>query len=121
MPITAYTQSITNPAIKEKLEEVLAYLAEKHPDFLGEIKWKKPMFSKDGTFIIGFDAAKKHLSVIPEPYAIEIFKDDIKAAGLSSTENLFKFAEDQDINFPLLEKIIAFKLEDKKGEGKYFK
>lgn len=121
MPLQTYLDQVSNSAIKDKLTAIFSHLDSQHPDLQGELKWKKPMFSKDGAFIIGFDAAKKHLSVISEPYAMAIFADQIKAAGCASTSNLFKIAEDQDLPMDLLEAIIAFKREDKAGATTYFK
>lgn len=121
MSVSNYVEKISNPVIKEKLEKILTHLEENYPELVGEIKWSKPMFSKDGTFILGFDASKKHLSVIPEPYCVQEFQDTITEAGYAATSNLFKILENQEVNFALLDKIIDFKLEDKKGDSKFFK
>lgn len=72
-------------------------------------------------FIIGFDVAKAHLSVIPEPYAMETFADAIEAAGYGRTDNLFKITADQEPHLDVPEAIIAFKREDKVGAVTYFK
>lgn len=110
-----------DPKVNQHLEGVLEHLASRHPDLELAIKWGKPMFSQSGAFIIGFDVAKAHLSVIPEPYAMETFADAIEAAGYGRTDNLFKITADQEPHLDLLEAIIAFKREDKVGAVTYFK
>ena len=65
------------------------------------------MFTDHGTFIIGFSVAKKHLAVAPERAGIERFLDDILQAGYT------RIGWAQPVDFPLLERMIRFNLEEK--------
>jgi uncharacterized protein YdhG (YjbR/CyaY superfamily) len=121
MPVNTILETIENPAIKELANQICQHLADKYPEFVGEIKWKKLMYSKDGSFFIGLDAAKKHLSIVPEPYALEQFATAIKEAGYASTKSIFKIGEEQTVDFALLDDLIAFKVADKEGATSYFK
>ena len=74
-----------------------------------------------GTFIIGFSAAKAHISIAPETVTMKTFAKDIKEAGYEATSNLFKIREDQEVYWDLLRTIIAFNMDEKKGYNKFWR
>ena len=108
-----YIEGIDHPDHRMKFEEILAWVAEKFPDLEPQIKWNTPMFSHHGTFIIGMDVAKKHMSFAPEEVTMAHFADDIAQAGYSATKGLFRIKWNDPVNYELLEKIIAFNIQDK--------
>jgi len=108
-----YINGIDNPDHQLKLEEVLTWVSEKYPNLEQLIKWNTPMFADHGTFIIGIDAAKKHMSFAPELVTMEQFEEEISQAGYSATKGLFRIKWNQDLNYELLEKIIDFNIKDK--------
>lgn len=65
------------------------------------------------TFIIGFSIAKHHFSVSPEVIAIKRFANEIEQSGYSSTKSLFRISWNEQVNYELLEKMIAFNIQDK--------
>lgn len=49
-----FLAGIDDPFHRERTEEVLTWITEKYPNLKKEIKWKQPMFTDHGTYIIGF-------------------------------------------------------------------
>ncbi|WP_430787482.1 iron chaperone [Virgibacillus flavescens] len=108
-----YLAGIDNPDHRERLEEIFTWIAKQFPNLETEIKWNTPMFTDHGTFILGIDMAKQHVSVAPEYAAMERFADDIAEAGYSSTKGLFRIKWNQTVNYELLQKIVEFNIQDK--------
>ncbi|WP_271004748.1 iron chaperone [Listeria seeligeri] len=108
-----YLAGIDNPDHRERTKKVLTWVAETFPNLKPEIKWNTPMFSNNGTFIIGISVAKQHMSISPEVAGIERFEEDLKQAGYSHTKGLFKITWAKPVDFSLLEKIIQFNIQDK--------
>ncbi|ARF13153.1 iron chaperone [Sporosarcina ureae] len=113
MVFSKYLASIDHPEHRDRTEEVLKWVANEFPNLEPIIKWNTPMFSNDGTFIIGFSTAKHHLSVSPEPAGIANFAGDIAQLGYSATKGLFRIQWNEPINYELLKKIIEFNIQDK--------
>lgn len=105
---------------REKIGEILNHIKEKFPRLKEEIKWNQPMFTDHGTFIIGFSIAKKHIAVAPEPVTISYFEKEIKEAGYSHTDGLFRIKWTDKVDFHLLNKIVAYNIEDKKDMTKFW-
>lgn len=111
--LQAFIESIEDDSHRERIEEVLDWVKHKYPNLKIEIKWNQPMFTDHGTFIIGFSVAKKHLAVAPEEVAIQYVEEDLKKAGYSYTKQLIRMPWETEIDYPLLERIIAFNISDK--------
>lgn len=116
-----FLNKVNNPVLKDKLEGIFNQIQQEFPSLTTEIKWNQPMFIMDGTFIIGFSAAKAHISIAPETVTIETFAQDIEKAGYEATSNLFKIREDQEVNWDLLRNIIAYNMDEKKGYEKFWR
>lgn len=116
-----YLENIDHPDHRERAEEILTWVLERFPDLEPVIKWNTPMFTDHGTFIIGIDHAKHHMSFAPEEVAMTRFSDDIEQAGYSSTKGLFRIKWTQPVNYELLEKIIAFNIQDKAEYTKFWR
>ncbi|PID21543.1 iron chaperone [Sporosarcina sp. P3] len=113
MVFSKYLASIDNPDHRDRIEEILNWVANEFPDLEPIIKWNTPMFSDHDTFIIGFSTAKHHISVSPEPAGIANFADDIAQLGYSATKGLFRIRWNEPIHYELLKKIIEFNIQDK--------
>lgn len=109
----AFLEKIESPVNRKKIEDILKWVLEKYPDLEPVIKWNQPMFATHGTYIIGFSVSKKHISVSPEVAGMKKFSDEIKAAGYSQTDNIFRIGWDQPVEYELLGKTIDFNLIDK--------
>lgn len=116
-----FLNKVKNPVLKDKLATIFTQIQQEFPSLTTEIKWNQPMFIMDRTFIIGFSAAKAHISIAPETVTMETFAQDIEKAGYEATSNLFKIKEDQEVNWDLLRTIIAFNMDEKKGYDKFWR
>ncbi len=67
-----YLSSIDSPDHRLRMEEILSWTADQFPNLEAQIKWNTPMFTDHGTFIIGFAAAKHHVSVSPKKLELRI-------------------------------------------------
>lgn len=110
-----YLQTIFEEQHRKQMQEILDWITTKFPSLTQHIGWKQPMFLNQGTYIIGFSAAKKHISVAPEQQCMEQFLEEIKSAGYSQTRRLFRIPWDSNIDYPLLQRIINFNIQEKAG------
>ncbi len=109
-----YLSKIENETHRSRMREVLAWVKDTFPTLATKIAWNQPMFTDQGTFVIGFSAAKGHFAVSPEAQGMAAFCDDIAKSGYNQTSNLFRIQWDEPVDFPLLERIIRYNIEDKK-------
>ena len=108
-----YLASIEKEAHRSRMREILTWVQDTFPMLTPKIAWNQPMFTDHGTFIIGFSVAKKHLAVAPERAGIERFSDDILQAGYTHSKEIIRIGWAQPVDFPLLERMIRFNLEEK--------
>ncbi|MFS0749331.1 iron chaperone [Oceanobacillus sp. 1P07AA] len=108
-----FLETIENPKHRSRMEEMLDWITKKYPDLNQEIKWKQPMFTDHGTYIIGFSVSKKHIAVAPEQVAINQFLEDIKVIGYDHTKEIIRIPWSSEIDYSLLEKLIEFNIIDK--------
>lgn len=116
-----FLDSMHEPDKRERMENILKYVKEKFPQLKEEIKWNQPMFSDHGTFIIGFSVAKGHIAVAPEAVVISLFEKEIEEAGYSHTQNMLRIKWTDKLDFDLLDKIIAYNIENKKGMTSFWR
>ncbi|NMH68479.1 iron chaperone [Bacillus sp. RO3] len=109
----AYVAGIENPGHRNRMEEILNWVMEQFPQLEPQVKWNTPMFTDHGTFIIGIDAAKHHVSVAPEEVTMTHFADRIEQAGYSATKGLFRIKWKDPVDYKLLEKMITYNIQDK--------
>ncbi len=107
-----YIDAIENIEHREKFRNFLTWMIDTHPELETRFAWKQPMFTYNGTFIIGFSVAKNHFSVAPE--ILELFIDDVKASNYSFGKKLFQIKWNEEINYSLIDKIIKVNIEEKK-------
>lgn len=110
---TEYLERIDTPANRSKTKDVLQWVADTFPALTPRVAWNQPMFTDHGTYIIGFSVSKKHLAVSPEREGILRFADEIEKSGYEHSKMLFRIRWESKVDYALLEKIIAFTIEDK--------
>ena len=116
-----FLNTIEDPEKKGKMEAILNHIREKYPQLQEEIKWHQPMFSDHGTFIMGFSLAKNNIAVAPEAVVIKQFEKDIQEAGYTHTTNLFRIQWTDEVDYHLLERMIEYNMEEKKGMKRYWR
>lgn len=111
--ITEFLQQIENQEHRIRMEEIINWIKEKFPNLVLEIKWNQPMFTNHGTYIIGFSVSKQHIAVAPEEAGINKFIEEIEKVGYDYTKGLIRIKWKSNVDYALLEKIIAFNILDK--------
>lgn len=119
--IEEFYNSIDNTEHREYVEDLVQHIQEKYPELELEIKWSQPMFSQDGTYIIGFSTAKKHLAVAPEGKGIRQFQDYLDEHDMDYTKQLIRMPWNKPFDIKLIDDMIEFNMEDKKGYPKFWR
>ncbi|MBG9987887.1 DUF1801 domain-containing protein [Aerococcaceae bacterium DSM 111176] len=119
--IEEFYNSIDNTEHREYVEDLVQHIQEKFPELELEIKWSQPMFSQDGTYIIGFSTAKKHLAVAPEGKGIRQFQDYLDEHEMDYTKQLIRMPWNKPFDIKLIDDMIVFNMEDKKGYPKFWR
>ena len=109
----AYLEQMQNPQHRARTEEVLGWVGETFPELEPRIAWNQPMFTDHGTFIIGFSVSAKHLAVSPERAGMERFTKEIAQAGYGQSKMLFRIRWEEDVNYPLLSRIVDWNRAEK--------
>lgn len=110
-----YISEINDEIIKNRFEEILSYITNNYPNLERRIAWNQPMFTNDGTFIIGFSYAKNHIAIAPELVTINHFSEKVKSLGLNHTKMLIQLPHNKEIPFNLIKEIIDFNIKEKEG------
>ncbi|WP_028273255.1 iron chaperone [Atopococcus tabaci] len=108
-----FLSGIDHPEQRQRTEEVLTWVKDTFPNLVPVVKWNQPLFTEHDTYIIGFSVSKKHLAVAPEQAGIHHFEEEIQLAGYDYTKELIRMSWDKPVNYPLLQKIIEFNIQDK--------
>ena len=116
-----YLDTISNPEHQARMTELLTWVAETFPNLGQRIAWNHPMFTDHDTFIIGFSHAKQHLAVSPEYVTMQKFAEELEASGYAHTAMIFRIPWTSEINYPLLQKMIEFNIEDKKDSPTFWR
>ena len=117
----AFIETIDNVEHREKLSGVFDWIDDHYPELKREIKWNQPMYTYNGTYIIGFSASKGHFAVAPEQATLSEFESQIKDAGYTYTKNLIRVKWDDDINYYLLKQLIDKQCHDKAAYTQFWR
>lgn len=99
------------PAQKEALENVRVVVARVVPDAAEGVSYGMPAFLYAGRPLLGFRAAKRHLSVFPfSPSAVEAVSDRLEGFDLS--KGTIRFSPEE----PLPEDVLADVVRARKRE-----
>ncbi len=118
---TTFLEKINSLEHRYKLANILDWIQTNYPQLVPMIKWNQPMFTDHDTFIIGFSVAKQHIAITIEKYGMDKFRLEIENAGYEQTMMLFKIKWEQTVNYGLLERMIAFKINDKLNDTHFWK
>lgn len=113
-----FLSKIENEENRNKLASILDFIQNRFSQLKQEIKWNQPMFIDHGTFIIAFSVSKEHIAISPEGKTLEIFEEEIKEAGYKATKMIFRIKWKDKVDFDLIEKLVAYNIEDKKDMKK---
>ncbi len=116
-----YLNNIKDNKQRDKLEGIFNYIEEKFPHLTKEIKWNQPMFTYQGTFIIGFSVSKNHIAIAPEKIALDTFEADINESGYERAKEIFRIKCSDQVDLLLIERIIDYNIEENKGYNKFWR
>lgn len=116
-----FLSKMENKEQREKMHKLLTWVNKEFPNLEPKIAWNQPMFTSEGTFIIGFSYSKKHIAISPEKFTLDKFREEIENANYDATSMIFRITWDQEINFELLRKMIEFNIVDKRGYTKFWR
>lgn len=115
-----YLETVSNKDHRESMQHLIEWVSATFPDLNLEIKWNQPMMTHNGTFIIGFSAAAKYVSIAPETAILHEFLDRITETGYGHTKMKFQIKWNQQIDYDLLSDIIERSVEFKKGSTTFW-
>ena len=121
MTLEDYMRSIENKEHRMRLQNMLKDIGESFPFLKIELKWNQPMFLDHGVFILGFSVSKGHLSISPDKYTLDLFKDLLEDRGYQVKKMLFSIKWNQDVDMDLLKEIVAFNIEDRAGSKTFWR
>lgn len=108
-----YLEKIENIEHRERVDEILKWIATNFPNLKPKIAWNQPMFTDHETFIIAISVSKNHLSVSPEVEGIKYFSKDIIKSGYEHSKMLFKIKWSDEVDYSLFKKMIEFNIKEK--------
>lgn len=80
-----------------------------HPDAVVKMAWNVPHLQIDGKYVIGFSAAKHHVSINPWSAGVMAQFSD-RLAAYDPTEHLFRVPHDWSIDANLLNDLVDARL-----------
>ncbi|MCD2138521.1 iron chaperone [Salinicoccus halitifaciens] len=116
-----YIRTIEDSSREAQFKEIISWIDSNYPELEQEVKWNTPMYTSNGTFILGIDSSKKHISISPEEKTMEFFTEEIEEAGYSQTKGLFRIKYSDEVDYGLLKKMIDYNIEDKKDYDKFWR
>lgn len=116
-----YLESIDEISHRDRMEEILKWVLKTYPELETRIAWNQPMFTHDGTYIIGFSHSRNHIAMSPEVKPIKKFNAQIKKTDLSHTDNIIRIKWEDPIPYELMRTLIDYNIEDKKGHTKFWR
>lgn len=116
-----YLDKIEDIQQKEKVKVILSTIENSFPDLEIVVKWNQPMFITHGTFIIAISYSKKHISIAPEQAALSEFEEEFTQKGYHRTKELLLYPWDEPHDLELINKMVAFNIEDKKEMTKLWR
>lgn len=116
-----YLTGIDHPEQRERVEEVLNWVAKTYPQLEPVVKWNEPMFTDHSTYIIGFSVSKKHMAVSPEVAGMIHCAEEIQQSGYDHTKQIVRIPWTSPVDYELLKKMIEFNIEDKADYQKFWR
>ena len=98
---------------RERMVEVLNWVAKRYPELELRIAWNQAMFIHHGTYIIGFSAASKHMAVAPERATMIRFEPVMRERGTDFSTMLARQPWDKPFDYELLDAFIQHQLAEK--------
>lgn len=93
----------------QTLKSIIDFVVTEFPDMEAKIAWNVPHLHRDGKYVMGLAAYKKHLTVSPwSVFVMDDFKQ--RMAPLVVFKNCFQIPVDWEIDHDLLRDLIRARL-----------
>lgn len=116
-----FLDTIPVDAHRERMVEVLKWVHATYPDLGLRIAWNQPMFTHHGTFIVGFSAASKHMSIAPEGQTVIDFADILAERGTDHGKKFIRQPWAKPFDYELLGMLIDHQLKEKKDVTSFWR
>jgi len=98
---------------RERMVDVLVWVGLTYPELELRIEWNQPMFTHHGTYIIGFSAASKHMTMAPERATMIRFEQVMRERGTDFSTMLARQPWNRPFDYELLDAFIQHQLAEK--------
>ncbi|MDO4913441.1 MAG: DUF1801 domain-containing protein [Bifidobacteriaceae bacterium] len=103
------------PEHETYVNNILQWVHEEYPDLEPVIKWNQPMYLLNGTFIIGFSVASKHMSIAPEGEITDRFRQELEETGMEPTKKFCRFFYNKEPRLDILKLLIDTNIREKQN------
>lgn len=100
---------------RERMVEVLDWVKENYPQLGFRMGWSQPMFTNNGTFIVGFSVSQKHMNIGTEGAVVEHFAPTMKERGIKHGKMTVPMPWNEPFNYQLLGEFIDYQIATKEG------
>ena len=108
-----YLETIPNDDNRARMVDVLVWVGLTYPELELRIAWNQPMFTHHGTYIIGFSAASKHMTMAPERATMIRFEQVMRKRGTDFGTMLARQPWTKSFDYELLDAFIQHQLAEK--------
>ncbi|MDU5609097.1 MAG: hypothetical protein E6044_06885 [Actinomyces sp.] len=112
-PLDEYLETIPDDDNRERMVDVLVWVGLTYPELELRIEWNQPMFTHHGTYIIGFSAASKHMTMAPERATMIRFEQVMRERGTDFSTMLARQPWNRPFDYELLDAFIQHQLAEK--------
>lgn len=119
--LTEFLETVPEGPKRERMVEVLDWVETTYPELEKRIAWSTPMFTHHGTFIVGFSAAKMHMSISLEKATMDHFEEYMKERGTDRTAMLARQPWSKPFDYELLAAFIGYQIESKKNTTSFWR
>ena len=109
-PVDAYIEAAPVDA-RPTLRELAAILREAAPGATEAIKWRVPVW-EGRRILYSLSAYKTHAAFMPTSMTLDGFRDEVEAAGLTTTPHMMQFPYGAPVPVDLVRRIAAAREED---------
>ena len=108
-----YLATIPNGDNRARIVDVLVWVGLAYPQLELRIAWNQPIFTHYGTYIIGFSAASKHMSIAPERATMIRFEQLMRERGTDFGKMFARQPWNKPFDYELLDAFIQHQLAEK--------
>jgi uncharacterized protein len=95
----------------QTLGAVIDFVLDEFRDLEAKIAWNVPQLHRDGAYVFGVSAAKRHLALAPwSTRVIEDFRARLETGGYVVKKNLFQVPDDWEIDGDLVRDLVRARL-----------